>query len=77
MGQLHIKFINTCTTCLSYQSLDAAVYLWGHNLHGDITKIQNNLIRCFLGANRTALIAALVGFMGWLLIALITKLSCL
>ena len=46
-------------------------FLLGHNSYEDKTKIHNNTIRCFMYAST----AALVGNMGWLLIAEIT-ISC-
>ena len=52
-------------------------FLWEHNAYySDITKIQKNIMRSFLGASRNALNAALLGDMGWLPIATITKISC-
>ena len=40
-------------------------------------KIQNNLMRSSLGLGRIALIVALLGDLGWLPIATITKISCI
>ena len=41
-------------------------FLWCYKANSDITKIQNNLMRSFLGVSRNAPIAALLGDMGWL-----------
>ena len=40
-------------------------------------KIQNNLMRSFLGVGRNAPIVALLGDLGWLPITTITKISCI
>ena len=45
--------------------------------YSDITKIQNNLMRSFLGVSRNVPIAALLGDMGWLPITTIIKISCI
>ena len=52
-------------------------FLWGYKAYSDVTKIQNNLMRSFLGVSRNAPIAALLGDMGWLPITTITKISCI
>ena len=52
-------------------------FLWGYKAYSDIPKIQNNLMRSFLGVSRNAPIAALLGDMGWLPITTITKISCI
>ena len=52
-------------------------FVWGYKAYSDITKIQNNLMRSFLGVSRNAPIAALLGDMGWLPITTITKISCI
>ncbi len=52
-------------------------FLWGYKAYSDITKIQNNLMRSFLGVSRNAPIAALLGDMGWLPITTITKIFLL
>ena len=52
-------------------------FLWGCKAYSDVTKIQINLKRSFLGVSRNALIAVLLGDMGWLPITTITKISCI
>ena len=57
--------------------IEYSSFLWGYKAYSDITKIQNNLMRSFLGVSRNAPIAALLGDMGWLPITTITKISCI
>ena len=52
-------------------------FLWGYKGYSDIMKIQNNLMRSFLGVGRNAPIVALLGDLGWLPITTITKISCI
>ena len=52
-------------------------FLWGHKAYSEISKIQHNLMRSFLGVGRNAPIAALIGDMGWLPIATVTKIDCI
>ena len=48
-------------------------FLWGHKAYSEISMIQHNLMRSFLGVGRNAPIAALIGDMRWLPI---TKINC-
>ena len=55
--------------------IEYSSFLWGYKAYSDIEKIQNNLMRSFMGVGRNAPIAALIGDMGWLPIATITKIN--
>ena len=57
--------------------IEYSSFLWGYKAYSDIEKIQNNLKRSFLGVGRNASIVALIGDMGWLPIATISKLNCI
>ena len=57
--------------------IEYSSFLWGYKAYSDIEKIQNNLMRSFLGVGRNASIVALIGDMGWLPIATISKLNCI
>ena len=55
--------------------IEYSSFLWSYRAYSDIEKIQNN--RSFLGVGRNAPIAALIGDMGWLPIATVTKINCI
>ena len=57
--------------------IEYSSFLLGYKAYSDIEKIQNNLMRSFLGVGRNASIVALIGDMGWLPIATMTKLNCI
>ena len=57
--------------------IEYSSFLWGYKTYSDIEKIQNNVMRSFLGVGRNVSIVALIGDMGWLPIATITKLNCI
>ena len=57
--------------------IEYSSFIWGLKSFDHISKIQNNLMRSFLGVGRNAPIAALSGEMGWLPIAVLTKISCI
>ena len=57
--------------------IEYSSFLWGYKTYSDIEKIQNNLMRSFLGVGRNAPIVTLIGDMDWLPIATITKLNCI
>ena len=57
--------------------IEYSSFFWGLKSFDHISKIQNNLMRNFLGVGRNAPIAALLGEMGWLPIAVLTKISCI
>ena len=57
--------------------IEYSSFIWGFRIDAKITKIQNNLMRSFLGVSRNAPIASLLGDMGWIPISTITKISCI
>jgi len=57
--------------------IEYSSFLWGHTPYTQIAKIQNNLVRSFLGVNRSAPIVAMLGDMGWLPMLAITQISCI
>ena len=57
--------------------IEYSSFLWGSKSYAQINKIQNNLMRSFLGVGRNAPISALLGDMGWLPIPTLTKISCI
>ena len=56
--------------------IEYSSFLWGFKPISQIDKIQNNLMRSFLGLGRNAPISALIGDMGWQPLSVTTKLSC-
>ena len=57
--------------------IEYSSFIWGLKSFNHISKIQNNPMRSFLGVGRNAPIAALLGEMGWLPIAVLAKISCI
>ena len=57
--------------------IEYSCFLWGFRSYTQITKIQNNLMRSFIGVGRNAPISALLGDMGWPPISASTKITCI
>ena len=57
--------------------IEYSSFIWGVRPFDQISKIQNNLMRSFLGVGRNAPIFTLIRDMGWVPISIITKLSCI
>ena len=57
--------------------IEYSSFLWGYKVYSDIEKIQNNLMKRFLGVGRNGPTVALIGDMGCLPIATVTKLNCI
>ena len=51
--------------------IEYSSFFWSYKAYSDIEKIQNNLMRTFMGVGRSAPIVALISDMGWLPIATI------
>ena len=56
--------------------IEYSSFLWGFKPISQIDKIQNNLMRSFLGLGRNAPYSALIGDTGWQPLSVTTKLSC-
>ncbi len=67
---------NHLYTTLVLPVIEYSSFIWGLRLFDQISKIQNNVMRSFLGVVRNAPIVTLIGDMGWAPISIITKLSC-
>ena len=67
---------NHLYTTLVLLVIEYSSFIWGLRSFDQISKIQNNLMRSFLGVGRNAPIVTLIGDMGWAPISIITKLSC-
>ena len=63
-------------TSLVLPIIEYSSFLWGFKPYTQITKIQNNLMRSFIGVGRNAPISALLGDMGWLPMHALTKITC-
>ena len=57
--------------------IEYSSFLLGYKAYSDMERIQYNLMRRFLDVGRNASIVALMGDMGWLPIATITKHNCI
>ena len=57
--------------------IECSSFIWGYKINAVITKMQNNLMRSFLGVSRNAPISSLLGDMRWLPISTITKIYCI
>ena len=57
--------------------MEYSSFLLDYKAYSDMERIQYNLMRRFLDVGRNASIVALMGDMGWLPIATITKLNCI
>ena len=55
--------------------IEYSIFIWGLRPFDQISKLQNNLMRSFLGVGRKAPIAILLGDMGWVPMLIITKMS--
>ena len=56
--------------------IEYSSFLWGHTPYTQTAKVQNILVRSFLGVNRSAPTVAMLGDMGWLSMLTITQISC-
>ena len=68
---------NHLYTTLVLPVIEYSSFIWGLRPFDQISKIQNNLMRSFLGVGRNAPIVTLIGDMGWAPISITTKLSCI
>ena len=68
---------NHLYTTLVLLVIEYSSFIWGLRSFDQISIIQNNLMRSFLGVGRNAPIVTLIGDMGWAPISIITKLSCI
>ena len=66
---------NHLYTTLVLPVIEYNCFIWGLRPFDQISKIQNNLMKRFLGVGRNAQIVTLIGDMGWVPISIITKLS--
>ena len=70
---IYILVINVTVACV--RGCTASVSLLVTKRFNQISKIQNNLMRSFLGVGRNAPIVTLLGDMEWVPMSIITKLS--